>query len=107
MLRFILGLLFTILIALFGASNLHLVELNTVFGDDVKASLAFLLLGTFTMGFMLATLFALHRTFVTRRRHRIQYTELVEASPVALPIPPHIPQPVAIPEKRRFWQFGR
>ncbi len=104
MFRFIVLALLAVLVTLFGLSNLQVVELRTVFAEEVRASLAFLLLGAFASGFTIATLLNMHRNIQVRRRDRAHYQQLLEASPLLLPAPPQVPARPNV--QRRFRLFG-
>ena len=88
MIRFLTVAFFTIVVMLFGIANLHVVELKTVFSDDVRASLTFLLFAAFVAGFILATLLGLHQAFKNRRQDREHAQPWLPVGPPRLPPPP-------------------
>lgn len=88
--RFVLAAFATSVVAIFCIANMHVVELYTVFSDDVHASLALLLLGSFVVGFVLATLLSMHRSLKTRQLARTQAEVLPEVLVPQLPAPPQI-----------------
>ena len=90
MIRFSLVVLFTVLVLVFGLANLHVVELKTVFGGAVRASMAFLLLGAFGVGFVVAGLFGAHRSFTNRSRDRQRMRKPSEPDRPMLPPPPQM-----------------
>lgn len=105
MIRFLLVAAVTVALLLFGLANLHVVELNTLYGGAVRGSLAFLLLGAFIGGFMVATIISLHQSFRHRKRARadreqVERQRVPEPRLPALPPPPQIP----IPGYDRSWE---
>ncbi len=101
--------LVTIVVLLFSLANLHIVELNTVFGEEVRASLAFLLLGSFVVGFTIATLVSTYRSLSLRKlRHdRATMQTDAESESTRLPSPPHIQLPVPQQTTRKAGLLGR
>jgi uncharacterized membrane protein YciS (DUF1049 family) len=107
MIKVALFTVITAVIGLFGASNLQIVELHTVFTEEVQASLAFLLGVAFSAGFAVSTLMTAARSFNTRREHRRLYQETMANQPLVLPEPPLLPARVQPRPKRRFWRPWR
>ncbi len=91
MLRLVLIGAITLVLTLFGIANLHVVELNMVVADDVKASLAFLLLAAFILGFIIASLIGQYRAIKSRQRNRTSVRSGTPPAPVGLPPPPQLP----------------
>jgi len=88
--RFALVVLFTVLVLVFGLANLHVVELKTVFGGAIRASMAFLLIGAFGVGFAVAGLFGAHRSLASRSHNRQRMSKQSEPERPMLPPPPQI-----------------
>jgi len=107
MIRFVVMSVVGSAVMVLGFSNLQLVELNTPFGEDVKASLAFLLLAAFLGGFLIASAMGIQRAWSTRRRHRQEFQAIVQTSPWLLPPPPQLPAPVYRKPKSRSLRFWR
>lgn len=111
--RFVGLAMFAVVVLIFGFANLHLVELNTVFTEEVKASLTFLLLAAFVSGFLTATLLGMQRVLKEKRSQRLQLqhvtesAQLAETTSVLLPAPPQIPMRIERESKRRFWRLWR
>ncbi len=95
------------LVTLFSLANLHIVELNTVFGEEVRASLAFLLLGAFVVGFTIASLISTYRSLKKRSKDRPTLQTAVESEPSRLPAPPHIQFPVPQRATKKAGLLGR
>jgi uncharacterized integral membrane protein len=91
MIRFMTLLVASVVLLLFCLANLQVVELKTVFAEPVRASLAFLLVGSFMGGFFLATMVNLHQTFKSKLRERQRKKQVGGFQPPLLPAPPQIP----------------
>jgi uncharacterized integral membrane protein len=109
----LLGLLLSsVILALFCIANLHVVEVKTVFGEDIRASLAFLLLGAFGAGFFCASLVSLYRAWKSRRREKAKrgesaYEQGTVPSPLAQSAfrPPPFKRPQSMtPSVQRGWR---
>lgn len=102
MIRFLSVASVSTVVLMIGISNLHLVELNTIFADEIQTSLAFLLFGAFAGGFASASLLGTHRALQIRRDHRKQFDQEMSHAAVMLPAPPQIPTRTDQRKRRRF-----
>ncbi len=82
---------FSLLVVAFAVANLHIVVLNTVFGEGVRASLAFLLFGAFAAGYLVATLRRLGEAIDGKQRRG--WPRRWGRRSVELPALPSIPSP--------------
>lgn len=96
-----------IVVTLFSLANLHIVELNTVVGEEVRASLAFLLLGAFVVGFTIATLVSTYRSLKKRKKNRAKFEIHAEPEPSRLPSPPLFQHPVPQQTPRKAGLLSR